>query len=267
MGVLRQDGVPWGEARSDDRMRVFPLGADESRSTADDAAATCDARRRARGCRRRTRTCLWPPPASATWHCAHFVLNIFAPARGRENVMGRSARASARAEARGGDDARIARSREGNEAANAPLAMSPAGASAKEAIVRVDRASTEVAASQRERGRRRRKDLKRCHRGKICARGGTTISRLWRPARRPGASVRPRARTRARGRRARSPALARTPARRQETSPPLPRATDPARGAPRRRTLRALALYGTSGRFTDLVARDGAATSDRQHAA
>ena len=174
MGVLRQDGVPWGEARSDDRMRVFPLGADESRSTADDAAATCDARRRARGCRRRTRTCLWPPPASATWHCAHFVLNIFAPARGRENVMGRSARASARAEARGGDDARIARSREGNEAANAPLAMSPAGASAKEAIVRVDRASTEVAASQRERGRRRRKDLKRCHRGKICARGGTT---------------------------------------------------------------------------------------------
>jgi hypothetical protein len=157
VGVLRQDGVPWGEARSDDRMRVFPLGADESRSTADDAAATCDARRRARGCRRRTRTCLWPPPASATWHCAHFVLNIFAPARGRENVMGRSARASARAEARGGDDARIARSREGNEAANAPLAMSPAGASAKEAIVRVDRASTEVAASQRERGRRRRK--------------------------------------------------------------------------------------------------------------
>lgn len=108
---------------------------------------------------------------------------------------------------------------------------------------------------------------KRCHRGKICARGGTTISRSWRPARRPGASVRPRARTRARGRRARTPALARTPARRQETSPPLPRATDPARGAPRRRTLRALALYGTSGRFTDLVARDGAATSDRQHAA
>ena len=27
------------------------------------------------------RTCLWPPPASATWHCAHLVLKIFAPVK------------------------------------------------------------------------------------------------------------------------------------------------------------------------------------------
>ena len=26
-----------------------------------------------------SRTCLCPPPGSATWHCAHFVLKIFAP--------------------------------------------------------------------------------------------------------------------------------------------------------------------------------------------
>ena len=26
------------------------------------------------------RTCLWPPPVSATWHCAHLVLKILAPA-------------------------------------------------------------------------------------------------------------------------------------------------------------------------------------------
>ncbi len=23
--------------------------------------------------------CLWPPPFSATWHCAHLVLKIFSP--------------------------------------------------------------------------------------------------------------------------------------------------------------------------------------------
>lgn len=28
---------------------------------------------------RARRTCLWPPPFSATWHCAHFVLKIFSP--------------------------------------------------------------------------------------------------------------------------------------------------------------------------------------------
>jgi len=28
-----------------------------------------------------SRTCLCPPPGSATWHCAHFVLKIFAPIR------------------------------------------------------------------------------------------------------------------------------------------------------------------------------------------
>ena len=35
-----------------------------------------------------SRTCLCPPPGSATWHCAHFVLKIFAPmstkVKGRE---------------------------------------------------------------------------------------------------------------------------------------------------------------------------------------
>ena len=31
--------------------------------------------------RRGGRTCLWPPPASATWHCAHLVLKIFAPVK------------------------------------------------------------------------------------------------------------------------------------------------------------------------------------------
>ena len=36
--------------------------------------------------RRRRRTCLCPPPFSATWHCAHFVLKIFAPARASRDV-------------------------------------------------------------------------------------------------------------------------------------------------------------------------------------
>jgi len=263
VGVLRQDGVPWGEARSDDRMRVFPLGADESRSTADDAAATCDARRRARGCRRRTRTCLWPPPASATWHCAHFVLNIFAPARGRENVMGRSARASARAEARGGDDARIARSREGNEAANAPLAMSPAGASAKEAIVRVDRASTEVAASQRERGRRRRKGAT----VERSAQGEEPLSRVCGAPRDGRAPQSVRARAHAHGVDARARPPSHGPPRVARRRLRRSRARRTPRAARREGEPYAPSLYGTSGRFTDLVARDGAATSDRQHAA
>jgi len=42
--------------------------------------------------RRLVRTCLCPPPFSATWHCAHFVLKIFAPVlvdRARRRVVSR----------------------------------------------------------------------------------------------------------------------------------------------------------------------------------
>jgi hypothetical protein len=240
-------------------LRVFSLGADESRSTADDAAATCDARRRVRGFHRRTRTCLWPPPASATWHCAHFVLNIFAPVAWERKRDGFGQReASARAEARGGDDARIARSREGAKRRTHPWRR-----------------------HRRELPRKKPSCASIVRRRMCCVRGGDRASRrkaatversargarprLW-LARRPGASVRPRARTRTGS----THALARprtTPARRQKTSPAAPAGDRPLARRARRRTLRALALYGTSGRFTDLVARDGAATSDRQHAA
>jgi len=44
-----------------------------------------------------SRTCLWPPPFSATWHCAHLVLKIFSP-RARSEGREGNGRANGRGE-------------------------------------------------------------------------------------------------------------------------------------------------------------------------
>lgn len=57
----------------------------------------------------------WPAPFSATWHCAHFVLKIFAPAARRKGLKG-------------------ARWACGARRRSSPFSTSPLGASAKDAI-------------------------------------------------------------------------------------------------------------------------------------
>ena len=55
-----------------------------------------------------SRTCLWPPPFSATWHCAHLVLKIFSP-RARSEGREGNGRANGRGEGGAGGGARRGR--------------------------------------------------------------------------------------------------------------------------------------------------------------
>ena len=74
-----------------------------------------------------SRTCLCPPPGSATWHCAHFVLKIFAPVSTKVKEKERENTSVKRVARKNTINKR-------NPVYLVPLATSPAGASANEAI-------------------------------------------------------------------------------------------------------------------------------------